>query len=122
MFKLSINDLRLWVHLGCGEEEKFNLQMVSITVDIYFKSIPAAAQSDDISDTVCYLQIVNAIKNYCYHKRFSLIEYLSQSVFDQVKIILEVVEENIDSVSIEIHKVAPPVPDVHGGIKWTQQT
>jgi hypothetical protein len=46
LLKLSILDLRIWVHLGCTEQEKFNPQLVSLNIELYFKSLPEGARND----------------------------------------------------------------------------
>ena len=50
LFKLSILDLRIWVHLGCTEQEKFNPQLVSLNIELYFKKNEEFAESSDKDD------------------------------------------------------------------------
>ena len=114
---LSINDLRIWIHLGCGEAEKQNAQLVSFNIELIFKIPPDGLVTDDLDDTVCYLKLTQAIQNLCQSKRFNLIEHLSYEVRQAVVTLLT--GQNIAETKITVHKLAPPVPGVHGGVMFT---
>ncbi len=117
--KLSILDLRIWVHLGCSDHEKFHPQLVSFNIDIVFKEPPKAIVTDNISDTICYLDLVNNIQTYCHNKYFNLIERLTYSVHEIITSSLELQKSLISSINVEMKKVSPPVPNVHGGVTFT---
>jgi dihydroneopterin aldolase len=115
MYKLSIHDLRLWVHLGCGHEERHHPQKMSITVDVYFNNCPKGAKTDNLNDTACYLQTVNTIIMLAQNQHFHLIEHLAQSIHQAIINHLSLA----DAVSVTVLKMAPPVQHVHGGISFT---
>lgn len=119
MFSLSINDLRIWVHLGCRDEEKFHPQMISFDICINFATPPVGADTDLLHDTVCYVDIVDRVTQYCQEKKFNLIECLASSVHKKISDSLVSHKHLPHSITVTLHKVSPPVPGVHGGVKWT---
>lgn len=116
---LLIQDLRLWVHLGCSTEEKFHSQLVSINVDFTFKSPPVGFITDRLEDTVCYLEVVQSIQSLAQSKQFNLIEHFTRDVYIIISKLLMQKRHTISSIKVATHKVAPPVPDVHGGVLFT---
>jgi 7,8-dihydroneopterin aldolase/epimerase/oxygenase len=119
LFTLSVNDLRVWVHLGCTDHEKFSPQMVSFNITINFTQPPLGAEIDFLQDTVCYKDIVKTVTAQSQEKNYSLIEHLVQLVH---KRIVELVHSysHVLSITVTLHKISPPAPGLHGGVKWTQ--
>ena len=116
---LLISDLRLWVHLGCSAEEKFSPQLVSIDVDFTFKSPPSGLTTDQLKDTICYLEVVQNIQSLVQGKQFNLIEHLTHEIYRAINNLLLRKKHIISSVRVTTHKIAPPVPGVHGGAFFT---
>jgi dihydroneopterin aldolase len=115
---LSINDLRIWLHLGCSDAEKQNPQLVSFNIKISFKTPPNGITTDQLDDTVCYLEITKKIQSLCQGRRFNLIEHLAYEAKNTITKHLEN-NHNINELQIAVHKIAPPVPGVHGGVTFT---
>jgi dihydroneopterin aldolase len=105
--------------LGCSDEEKFHPQMVSLNINVNFTNPPLAANTDSLQGTVCYLDIVRTVTLYCQNNRFNLIEYLAQSVYQKISESIASCIDQIQSITVTLHKISPPVPGVHGGVKWT---
>ncbi|MDG7052442.1 MAG: dihydroneopterin aldolase [Wolbachia endosymbiont of Alcedoecus sp.] len=116
---LLIRDLRIWVHLGCSTEEKFHSQLVSINVDFTFQSPPVGFITDRLEDTICYLEVVQSIQSLAQSKQFNLIEHFTRDVYIIISKLLMQKRHTISSIRVATHKVAPPVPDVHGGVLFT---
>ncbi|WP_264704074.1 dihydroneopterin aldolase [Wolbachia endosymbiont (group A) of Volucella inflata] len=116
---LLISDLRLWVHLGYSAEEKYHSQLVSIDVDFIFKFPPLGLTTDQLKDTVCYLEIVQNIQSLVQNKQFNLIEHLTHDIYRIINDLLLQKKHIISSVRVTTYKVAPPVPNVHGGVFFT---
>lgn len=116
---LLISDLRLWVHLGCSAEEKSSPQLVSIDVDFTFKSPPSGLTTDQLKDTICYLEVVQNIQSLVQGKQFNLIERLTHEIYRAINNLLLRKKHIISSVKVTTHKTAPPVPGVHGGVFFT---
>ncbi|WP_343289302.1 dihydroneopterin aldolase [Wolbachia endosymbiont of Encarsia formosa] len=116
---LLISDLRLWVHLGCSAEEKSSPQLVSIEVDFTFKSPPSGITTDQLKDTICYLEVVQNIQSLVQGKQFNLIEHLTHKIYRAINNLLLRKKHIISSVRVTTHKIAPPVPGVHGVVFFT---
>ncbi|MGL9757989.1 MAG: dihydroneopterin aldolase [Wolbachia sp.] len=116
---LLISDLRLWVHLGCSAEEKLHSQLVSIDVDFTFKSTPLGLTTDQLKDTICYLEVVQNIQSLVQGKQFNLIEHLTHEIYRAINNLLLRKKHIISSVKVATHKTAPPVPGVHVGVFFT---
>ncbi len=116
---LFVQDLRLWIHLGHSMEEKFNLQLVSISVDFIFKSPPLGFITDRLEDTICYLEVVQNIKSLAKSKQFNLIEHFTHDVYITISKLVMQKKHIISSIKVITHKVVPPIPDVHGGVVFT---
>ncbi len=116
---LLISDLRLWVHLGCSAEEKFYSQLVSVNIDFTFKSPPLGLTTDRLEDTICYLEVVQSIQSLVQSKQFNLIEHLTHDIYRAINNLLVQKKHIISSIRVTTHKVAPPVPGVHGGVLFT---
>ena len=93
--------------------------MVSFSIDINFKTLPPGAQTDLLEDTVCYLDLVHIITLHCQEKKFNLIEHLTATVHEKISDTLAPVIHQLQSIAVTLHKISPPVPGVHGGVKWT---
>ena len=104
--------------MGCSDEEKFHPQMISLTININFTNPPLGANTDLLQDTVCYLDIVRTVTLYCQNNRFNLIEYLAKSVHQKISDSLESYIHQLQSITVTLHKISPPIPGVHGGVKW----
>ena len=111
--------MRIWIHLGCSNEEKFHPQLISFNINLDFNSPPKGASTDNLEDTICYLRLVEEIKAYCKNKRFNLIECLTESIYKLTEQLLLPNHNLIASIKITTHKVSPPAPDVHGGVVFT---
>ncbi len=115
---ITISDLRLWLHLGCSEQEKHHRQCVSFNININFSSFPKGAISDDIKDTFCYGGATKLIKKNIEDKKFNLIEHLAATVHNILKNSLK--EQNFSAdLSVTVVKLSPPVKDIHGGVSFT---
>lgn len=111
--------MRIWVHLGCSDQEKFNPQLVSLNIELYFKSLPEGVISDRLEDTVCYSDLVQNVKSFCQNRKFNLIEHLTREIYKVVEEPLKQQRSLVAFICVTGHKMLPPVPDIHGGITFT---
>ena len=114
-----IADLRIWVHLGCSEQEKYNPQLVSFTLEFNFKSSPKAVASDQLDDTICYFEIAECVKKLCQQKQFNLIEHLTAEVYIAIEKELGAKRNLISHFDVTLSKLHPPIPGVHGGVSFS---
>ena len=113
---LQINDLRLWVAIGCSNEEKALPRCVSFDISIQFSGQVIAAVNDNLEFSVCYAKIVKKVQELCSKKKFNLIEYCAGEVH---RIVRELVQLPVGNITVKATKLLPPVPDIHGGVSFT---
>ena len=118
-WKLNISDLRLWVHLGCSEQEKHHPQCVSFNVSLISSNKLKATYSDNLDDGFCYSKATKLIKESISKKRYNLIERLACDVYDILWQSLKDLGFVGSALSITVTKLSPPVRDIHGGVSFT---
>ena len=111
-YTLVIRKYKLKVHLGCSADEREIPQTVLVNVEIKFS--PAARESDDLHDTVCYAQICENMTKETSERPFKTVEFLGQILFDTVRKMLPSDAE----LTLRIRKVSPPVANLKGGIEF----
>ena len=85
---ISLNDLALAVHLGVTDQERSQLQTVTLSLTIHFDMPPVACLTDNLHDTYCYDTLVTDIKNNFSSKTFNLLEHLGYSIYQHAKAVL----------------------------------
>lgn len=111
---IKIKNLRISTIIGVFEWEKTVDRELIINVEIA-TNISKPLQSDEISDTIDYDQIIDKLKNLVANNRFKLVEKLAQTLMDAIledkrisKCKLEIdkvgVVENVDSFSVTIEQ------------------
>lgn len=111
---LVLDELVLWLHLGCTVEERAMTQEVRVSVEFRFHETPAGATSDRLEDTVCYARVSSAIQEHCGAKHFNLIERIGREVYEVAR---AVSGPGVD-IGVSIHKVRPPVQAIRGGTRF----
>ncbi len=111
---IKIKNLRLHTIIGVFEWEATIDREIIINAEITTNHL-AALQSDELSDTINYDQIITKMKNTVANSRFKLVEKLAQTLMEEIlqdqrikKCKLEIdkvgVVENVDSFSITIEQ------------------
>ncbi|MFP3035622.1 MAG: hypothetical protein ACEY3A_01040 [Wolbachia sp.] len=62
---------------------------------------------------------MQSIQSLAQSKQFNLIEHFTRDVYIIISKLLMQKRHTISSIRVATHKVAPPVPDVHGGGLFT---
>ncbi len=115
---LKIEDLRIWLTLGCSEEERFNPQAVSVDIEIYFKSGRSVFAQDDISKVFCYKSCVEKIQESLKDSSFNLIEAVALRIHEVVKDLSKQSDLGDCEIEITTKKLSPPVPGIHGPVSF----
>lgn len=110
-YSLFIRELSLFVTLGCLPEERIKPQEVRINIELRFLNPPAAIDSDNIGDTISYVDITEALEKFCEGKEFKLIEKLAA---DLTRVTKEIIQDRA-TMSLTVHKVKPPILNLNGG-------
>ena len=108
---LQVVDYSLRVNLGITADERATPQEVRFSLDLSFATPPRACMTDNISDTVCYFALCQALKQLVDGREFSTIEGLAQQAFTRV---LELLPGDV-TLLLKLHKVKPPIKDLLGG-------
>lgn len=82
---LFIRRLELQVNLGWRKKERNQEQAIELDLDIRFPKLPKACITDNLDDTICYAQLIEAIRNSIATKNFKLIEHLSAEIYTIAK-------------------------------------
>jgi|TARA_B110000503_G_C6783175_1_gene264125 7,8-dihydroneopterin aldolase/epimerase/oxygenase len=112
---LEINQFVLPMSIGAEAEERSKPQDISFKIVIEFGSKPLACESNDISDAVCYVKLVEEIERFCLGKEFYLIEQLANEIHNMVKASLL---SPMDKLSLTVYK-DPPVEKIKGNCCFT---
>jgi hypothetical protein len=113
--KLSLNELRLLVRLGCSAEERQVPQYVSFNIEIRFATLPPGCESDSLQETVCYSKISQQIKTICERQEYQLIEKLGWNVYQELR---ETLPKDV-LLWIRANKEHPPVAHLEGGAAFS---
>ena len=100
---IEVNGIKLYAYHGCLKEE--GLIGGHYIVDVRIKTdFSKAAELDDLTQTVDYVDI-NKIVSEEMAVRSKLIEHVGKRILDRIK--NEV--KSIDSLSVKIVKISPPI-------------
>lgn len=110
---LTLNGLRLSVFLGIYPEELSKKQTVTVDIRIAFPQPPEACFSDRLEDTYCYDNMIHYLKEKLLHKKFQMIEHLTQALYALLKAYFPA----HFSLSVKVTKLAPN-PDLSRGVTF----
>lgn len=107
---LYINGIRGYGYVGFFAEEKKLGQWFQVDLKLE-ADLQAAAESDDLSQTIDYAHVVNLTQTMISTARVDLIETLAASILDQLLLL-----EKIQTAQIRLTKESPPIPDFSGSV------
>jgi len=111
---LKVHNLRMEVRLGCSAEERQTPQAVEWNLQLFWKNLPMACESDSLSDTICYDELTKTIAAVCSSGEYKLIEHLAfkalQSIRPQLK--------SLARVFIAVRKLQPPISTPNDGTSF----
>lgn len=100
---LLLTDFKVPMHLGWGDEERADTQVVSLDIEIVYADNPMACDSDALKDTLCYDQLSQAIKAQLISQSYRLIEHAAKDVY---ALIMQYLKPN-DWLCLRLTKVPP---------------
>lgn len=112
---LEIQQLRLKLYFGVGEEERTSLQEIDLNITINFNEPPKSCKSDDINDALCYDKLTKKIQQFCSKKEFHLIENLSFELHNYIR---KNFLEPKDKIKLQVCK-HPPIENIKGQCCFT---
>ena len=103
MALISINDMHFYAHHGCFEQER--AIGTHFRVDLTFKTDTSKAEvSDNIDDTVSYLDVYQVVKSEMLQPSH-LLEHVARRVGERVLSVFPTIE----SVVLKVSKLNPPL-------------
>ncbi|MGQ4002013.1 dihydroneopterin aldolase [Francisellaceae bacterium CB300] len=78
---LYLQNMQIFVSLGCSEEERANKQLIEIDLELLFPKNFNASDTDDLDETICYYTLRNKIQAFCDDISCNLIEYLAKQIY-----------------------------------------
>ena len=105
MDAIRIRGLRLDAHVGVDEEERARAQILILDIDID-ADLSAAAQSDDIEDTIDYAEAITRATDVIQTTQAHLLERLAADVAETIATM-----KHVGRVTVEIAKDPPPVAE-----------
>lgn len=115
---LKIQEYEVSVHLGCSTEEQKFGQPIQFDFEINFSSEVSAMQSDDLGDTVDYVEITQIMKFIATSKKYHLIEHLNQQVMGGLISYLR--SRNIKgSAVLSVKKIRVPIDNLRNGVVFS---
>lgn len=111
---LNISDVRLWIKIGCSDEERALPSCISFDIQLHLRDIPAL-QSDKLEDTICYAEVVSKISQFCQERSFNLIEFLAAQVHEMIK---NLVNLPANKIIVKATKLSSPIANIVGGVSF----
>ena len=101
--KIILNDIKIYGHHGCSEEERKIGQHLNIDVELEINT-PKAFQSDNLEDAVDYVQIYEEIESIVKGESKNLLESLTEDIAQRI---LQKFSK-VESIEITLGKNPPP--------------
>lgn len=95
---IEIKNVSISCRLGITEQERSHRQRIFITCKIY-GAFDNCMKSDNISDAINYVEVVNAIEHFTQKRSFNLIEHLAEEIRKSIFKLCE-----YDHIEIKIKK------------------
>lgn len=112
--ELTIDDLELWVHLGCSDGERATPQPVLLSLALRFDAPPRACESDELVDTICYAELSDVARTVTSAREFNTVESMAWEIARSLR------ERLPGSVRLTLRLAKPraPVPGLRGGVAF----
>ena len=114
--ELKINDFRVQVRLGVGDEERAEPQWVAIHLSFKFREAPIACATDNVQESIDYFKLCELIKECITHKEFKTIEHMGREAFAAIEINLAA--RFPGELSLSVQKIKAPVENLKGGSEF----
>ena len=108
--KIFVEQIPCYVSIGIHDEEKKMGQKLLIDVIVEIDS-SKAIKSDDIKNTINYVDIYNTVQKVGKLKSYSLIETLAESILEAI-----IIHPSVKSAKIKVHKPHIPFPEFQGNV------
>lgn len=108
--KIILSGIEVMGRHGCTEEERQHEQLFIVDAELYL-DLSRAGKSDDLNDTINYVQVIGDIKKIVGGTPRALIEAVAQEIAET----LLRKYFRLNGVKIVLTKVDPPIEDAFSG-------
>jgi dihydroneopterin aldolase len=107
---IDIKDIRAYGYVGFLKEEQTLGQWFSVDLRLHVE-LQSAAQTDDLTNTVNYAQIIDKTQKHIASSKVALIETLAANILSEI---LEF--DRVQVAEIALTKLAAPIPQFSGTV------
>ena len=107
---ILLNGMEFMGRHGCSEEERKHLQHFIVDAELYL-DLYKSGKSDNLTDTVDYVQVFNEVKKIVTGTPKNLIEAVAEEIAQSL--LKQFIQ--IESLRITIHKPAAPIAEIFNG-------
>lgn len=100
---ITIQSLQVWTRIGVPHEERAQPQKLEISASFPVTTVSQAAHADDISLTVNYYDVSEAIKAVAGEKERNLIETLAEDIAARL-----LIQFDLKEIELEVRKFIIP--------------
>lgn len=118
---LRIQEFEVLINLGYSTEEQAVRQPVQFTLDLKFSETLAACGTDQLHDTVDYVELTKIITSVATMKNYHLIEHLNQQVLNDLIAYLKNKGISAD-LKLSVHKIIVPIAGLKNGVIFSCET
>ena len=104
--RIELRGLRAMGICGALPEEQSRRQPLEVDLDVE-ADLRGAGQSDDLTDTIDYGALADAVEQVITTERFVLLERLAERIAVTV-----LGDSRVDVVTVAVRKLRPPVPQM----------
>ncbi len=119
--QILMQDLELWVHLGCSAEEQLFTQPVHVSFQLDLNSFVKGSETDQLSDTIDYVELSEISKKIGTAKKYHLVEHLNHSIFSGILTYLKS-KKLTGTLKVSVKKIRVPVENLKNGVVVICQT
>ena len=107
---ILLNGMEFMGRHGCSEEERKHLQPFIVDAELYL-DLSKSGKSDNLANTVDYVQVFNEVKKIVTGTPRNLIEAVAEDIAESL--LKQFIQ--IESLRITIHKPAAPIAETFNG-------
>jgi len=113
LYKVQLHDLEFFAFHGLYSEERIIGNKFIVNLEVVIDEFP---EFKTIEDTVNYVSLFEVIRKIMNHP-VNLLEKLAMQIIEEVHLM----NNRIDSITISIKKVSPPIKGIRGNVGITIQ-
>ena len=106
---ISVKGIDSYTKIGVADNERAIGQSLKIDLEVYL-DLSKAGQSDNLLDTVSYVELVNIVDSVSQEKDYKLLEHFATRICENIFQKFP----SVDSLGVRVHKPHIPNPSFKG--------